>query len=108
MLKINKDELQSQLSKWEEMQSSNAHGRRLWSISVFFFMQCKKKNGDDWLYALRDFDEISKLLGVVNTIHEENGSLSVMLLDVRSRLAAWLNKNISYHFGNEVLEIVRP
>ena len=95
------------LARWASLEDENAHGVRLWSIACFFYGLAEIEEGPGGHIAV-GLSEVCALLHTINTLHNNAGSLSPFLYDLRSQVRERLRWEILDGWGPAVLKQVNP
>lgn len=95
------------LANWARLENENAHGLRLWSIACFFYGLAEIEEGERGQIA-GGLSEVCGIILEINNLHNNAGSLSPFLYELRTIARARLQTLILAGWGGEVLNQVNP
>ena len=95
------------LAQWARLEDENAHGVRLWSIACFFYGLAEIEEGERGQIA-GPLGEVCGILFAINTQHNNAGSLSPFLYELRTIARERLRFLITAGWGGAVLNQVNP
>lgn len=95
------------LANWARLENENAHGLRLWSIACFFYGLAEIEEGERGQIA-GPLGEVCGILFAINTQHNNAGSLSPFLYELRTIARERLRFLILAGWGGEILNKVNP
>lgn len=96
------------LANWERLTEENAHGVRLHSIACKFLCAVEEAEDFNRTAPVQDFAEVCAVFLTINTQHQNAGSLSPFLYDLREQTRARLRFLIAAYFGPGVAATVNP
>jgi hypothetical protein len=95
------------LANWARLEDENAHGVRLWSIACFFYGLAAIEEGERGPIA-GPLAEVCGIIHEINTQHNNAGSLSPFLYELRHIARERLRVLIIDGWGTEVAAQVNP
>ena len=95
------------LANWARLENENAHGVRLWSIACFFYGLAEIEEDGRGQFT-EGLAEVCGIVCEINNLHNNAGSLSPFLYDLRERARGRLRFLITAGWGGAVLNQVNP